>query len=76
MLSSSVDTLYTFWDNNTHYKTESVHFLGPMNSATNSGVVEPLDFKQKLGQNSCCMWKCFAFDQKITSGIELGGCQC
>ena len=29
-----MDTLYTFWDNITHYKTESVHFLGLMNSAT------------------------------------------
>ena len=28
------DTLYTFWDNITHYKTESVNFLGLMNSAT------------------------------------------
>ena len=27
-LSSSVDTLYTVWDNITHYKTEGVHFLG------------------------------------------------
>ena len=27
-------TLYTFWDNTTHYKTESVHFGGLMNSAT------------------------------------------
>ena len=25
---------YTFWDNITHYKTKSVHFLGVMNSAT------------------------------------------
>ena len=31
LLSSRVDTLYTFWDNMTHYKTESVHFLGLMN---------------------------------------------
>ena len=23
-----MDTLYTFWDNITHYKTESVHILG------------------------------------------------
>ena len=23
-----MDTLYTFWDNITHHKTESVHFLG------------------------------------------------
>ena len=29
-----MDTLYTFWDNLTHYKAESVHFLGLMNSAT------------------------------------------
>ena len=29
-----MDTLYTFWDNSTHYKTESVNFLGLMNSAT------------------------------------------
>ena len=29
-----MDTLYTFWENITHYKTESVHFLGLMNSAT------------------------------------------
>ena len=28
-----MDTLYTFWDNITHYKTESVHFLRLMNSA-------------------------------------------
>ena len=34
-LSSSMDTLYTFWGYNiTHCKTESVHFLGLMNSAT------------------------------------------
>ena len=29
-----MDTLYTFWDNITHYRTESVHFLGLMNLAT------------------------------------------
>ena len=34
LLGSCVDTLYTFWDHITHYKTESVHFLGLMNSAT------------------------------------------
>ena len=28
-----MDTLYTFWDNGTHYKTES-KLLGLMNSAT------------------------------------------
>ena len=29
-----MDTLYTFWDNITYYRTESVYFLGLMNSAT------------------------------------------
>ena len=29
-----MDTLYTFLDNITHYKTKSVHFFGLMNSAT------------------------------------------
>ena len=29
-----MDTLYTFWDNTTHYKTESVQFWALMNSAT------------------------------------------
>ena len=29
-----MDILYTFWDNITHYKPESVHFLGLMSSAT------------------------------------------
>ena len=29
-----MDTLYTFRDNITHYKTKSVHFWGLMNSAT------------------------------------------
>ena len=29
-----MDTLYTFWDNTTHFKTKSVKFLGLMNSAT------------------------------------------
>ena len=28
-----MDTLYTFGDNITHYKAESVYFLGLMNSA-------------------------------------------
>ena len=34
LLSSWVDTLYTFGDNIAHCKTESVHFLRLMNSAT------------------------------------------
>ena len=29
-----MDTLYTFWDNTTHYKTKSVPFGGLMNPAT------------------------------------------
>ena len=29
-----MDTLYTFWGDITHYKTESVHFLGRMDPAT------------------------------------------
>ena len=33
-----MDTLYTFWGNITHYKTESVYFLGLMNSATRGGL--------------------------------------
>ena len=31
---------YTLWDNVTHYKTESVHFLGLMNSATKKRPAE------------------------------------
>ena len=34
LLSSWVDTLYTFWDNTTYSETKSVHFGGLMNSAT------------------------------------------
>ena len=42
-----MDTLYTFWDNITHYKTESVHFLGLLNSATRelTSAPEALDPK-------------------------------
>ena len=32
-----MDTLYTFWDNITHNKTKSLHFLGLVNSATKIG---------------------------------------
>ena len=35
-----MDTLYTFWDNNTHYKPKSVHFRGLMNSATKPKPLE------------------------------------
>ena len=34
-----MDTLYTFGDNFTHYKTESVYFWGLMNSANKVRVV-------------------------------------
>ena len=37
-----MDTLHTFWDNNTHCKTESVKFLGLMNSATEEYKVSGL----------------------------------
>ena len=33
-----MDTLYTVWDNITHYKTKSVHFLGLMNSASKTYI--------------------------------------
>ena len=35
-----MDTLYTFGDSSTHYKIESGHFLGLMNSATKIRAVE------------------------------------
>ena len=34
-----MDTLYSFWENITHYKTKSIHFLGLMNSATRKGSI-------------------------------------
>ena len=37
-----MDTLYTFWDNITHYKTESVHFWGLMTSATKNLAFDTL----------------------------------
>ena len=47
-----------FWDNCTHYKTESVHFWGLMNSATKlSFQVEGLraenDMQVGLGEATC-----------------------
>ena len=36
-----MDTRYTFWDNTTHYKTESVYFLGLINSATKKKLRQP-----------------------------------
>ena len=39
-----MDTLYTFGDNITHYKTEGVHCLGLMNSATKYWMTsQPID---------------------------------
>ena len=40
-----MDTLYTFWDNTTHYKAESVHSLGLMNSATKLLNPKPKRFR-------------------------------
>ena len=37
-----MDTLCTFGDNMTHYKTENVHFLGLMSSATKGVFRVPL----------------------------------
>ena len=62
-----MDTLYTFWDSITHYKTESVHFLGLMNSATRSrkratttkktkGIVQPAPrFRLRDPQGLMCV---------------------
>ena len=52
-----MDTLYTFWDNITHYKTESVYFWGLMNSATKTGMMlvgrpKPLT-RARVGASSC-----------------------
>ena len=51
-LSSWVDTLYTFWDNITHYKTKSVHFLGLMNSATKG-----LFRRGRIEFGGCITWR-------------------
>ena len=40
-----MDTLYTFWDNITHSKTESVYFLGLINSATKLKVPFGVSFR-------------------------------
>ena len=45
-----MDTLYTFGENSTHYKTESVHFAGLMNSATQ---LLRLRSYRTFGTNSC-----------------------
>ena len=52
-----MDTLYTFGDNLTHYKTESVHFFGLMNSATKltsrlRNVTKEPQIRQALHHNS------------------------
>ena len=36
-----MSTLYTFWDNMIPYRTESVHFFGPINSATKAWTLKP-----------------------------------
>ena len=45
-----MDTLYTFWDNITHYQTESIDFLGLMNSATKVPFSLALHYPKKLPQ--------------------------
>ena len=47
-----MDTLYTFWDNIAHYKTKSVHIVGPMNSATKVRV--PMKVVQGFVQSFGC----------------------
>ena len=42
-----MDTFYTFWDNVTHYKTESRHFWGLTNSATKFRSLTPESEKPK-----------------------------
>ena len=44
-----MDKLYTFWDNIIHYKPESVHLLGLMNSATKKRVFWCLGFREFRG---------------------------
>ena len=46
-----MDTLYTSGDNVTHYKTESVHFLGLMNSATKVRIEQRLGYVMGCGAN-------------------------
>ena len=40
-----MSTLHTFWDAIIPYRTESVHFLGLMNSATRFGALGGLGSK-------------------------------
>ena len=47
-----MDTRYTFWDNSTHYKNESVNFLGLMNSATKYHMLERLTLFLGLGYSA------------------------
>ena len=42
-----MDTLYTFRENITHYKTESVHFFALMNSATKRKSLNPVQLREK-----------------------------
>ena len=50
-----MDTLYTFRDNTTHYKTESVDFLGLMNSATRCKVQGSVRYYVLSGLGSVCL---------------------
>ena len=61
-----MDTLSTFGDNITHYKTESVHFWGLMNSATRLRFVVLL--RERLGLSSGLGSKGF---QPIPLGLML-----
>ena len=60
-----MDTLYTFGDNMTDYKTKSVHFLGLMNSATEG------EFGPSLGYG----WGCLVFFWWLVSrgSVSLAG---
>ena len=45
-----MDTLYTFWDNITHTRTKSVHFWGPLNSATKSCQIVKFKLPPRMTQ--------------------------
>ena len=59
-----MDTLYTFWDNITHYKTESVHFLALMNSAPKYIYImyNIVEYEYRKQENTCVylyIYMCF-----------------
>ena len=72
-----MDTLYTFWDNTTHYQTESVHFLVLMNSATKGFWVYQslgLGLKMWVGFVPGCVTKASRSSEGPQgSGIEVYG---